>query len=65
MIVVVVDACSKQVRDAAASSPISVAPRYDLDHFLHAVAKKMFTLLDLCVSSLRRGHANFSVSFQC
>ena len=28
------------------------------DRAWRAVAKKLFTLLDLCVSSLRRGHAN-------
>ena len=30
----------------------------DLDAQSWLMAKKLFTLLDLCVSSLRRGHAN-------
>ena len=54
-------------RNAASVKPLGTSP--DSGCFTHAVwmhtsagaanfSKKLFTLLDLCVSSLRRGHAN-------
>ena len=36
----------------------AVEDRVELRVLLHVAFKEMFTLLDLCVSSLRRGHAN-------
>ena len=49
-------AVGARLRDEAREAPI---PYYSITYdILHYVLLKLFTLLDLCVSSLRRGHAN-------